>query len=267
MAVRKREELLALAAADTCRRIRSDRQRLPERLRPFLRHIEEHLFDPDLDVNHMKRGCRVRSTALLQKLREHLQERPHSYIARCRTETAQRLLRLTHLTIEEIGKLVGYGDGRAFSRAFQRVLRETPSDYRTRARQTVDSSTVEWDVRSYEVWRDGLDGKLAPSQAAAVVTHLQKLYALEPGDQPAPWPTDGAAFERFTAQQTWEWLEAQPVAGAEGHRTAPGSLLHLGVLRPLATQEPRGGAQGSRSRSASGGARDPQPGKLCRGSR
>ena len=53
-----------------------------------------------------------------------------NYLIQVRMEEAQRLLRETNLTINEVGYKVGYLDARYFSKLFIRVVGVKPVDYR-----------------------------------------------------------------------------------------------------------------------------------------
>ena len=57
-------QLLRQAAVESLERIQLDRAKAPQRLKPLLAYIEEHLFDPTLDVNQLKRACGVRDNSV-----------------------------------------------------------------------------------------------------------------------------------------------------------------------------------------------------------
>lgn len=53
------------------------------------------------------------------------------YVGRVRTAKAARLLLTQDWTVDRIAKQVGYGDARAFRRAFKRYFNVTPAEFRT----------------------------------------------------------------------------------------------------------------------------------------
>ncbi len=129
------------AAAESLRRIRRDRRRVPPRLDPLLAHIGEHLFDPTLDVNQLKRSCGIRDNSVLIRFHSTLGRTPHAYIEDRRLETACGLLRDTSLRIWQIAELVGYSGIQVFSRAFRRWSDERPTAYRKRHRCAPPAAT------------------------------------------------------------------------------------------------------------------------------
>lgn len=122
--------LLAAAAAKTLGRIRKDREKVEARVRPLLAHIEENLFDYNLNTDTLKRRCGVRDNNLAIRFTTALGKSPYAYIEQRRMETACRLLTDTDLHIWQIGELVGYAGIHSFSRAFERWSGVRPSIYR-----------------------------------------------------------------------------------------------------------------------------------------
>ena len=129
------QRILEAAAAETRERIRRDRQRVSSQIQPLLVYLEEHLFDPDLDANQLKRACGVRDHSLPVHFHNALELPPYAYIEDCRLQTACRLLRDTKLKIWQIAQLLGYSTIQVFSRAFQRWAGVRPSQYRQRERR------------------------------------------------------------------------------------------------------------------------------------
>lgn len=70
------------------------------------------------------------------KFRQYTGESPRSYFTRIKMKRACQLLVETRLKVEIVAELVGYEDAFYFSRAFKRVIGDTPSGYRVR--QTCD---------------------------------------------------------------------------------------------------------------------------------
>ncbi len=100
---------LRLASAPTLERIRGDRERLPPRLAKLLAHVEEHLCDPDLNVDSARRATGIRDHSLSTVFRTYTGRTLRVYIAQARLEIADRMLRGTGIEIGRISLAVGYG--------------------------------------------------------------------------------------------------------------------------------------------------------------
>lgn len=124
--------LLQQAAASALARIRRDRRRAPERVKPLLAYLEEHLFDPGLTVARWRRECGVRDPDVLRQLTDLAGRTPYAYVEDRRMETACRLLAGTRLKVWQIAGLLGYASVQVFSRAFTRWTGVRPSFYRER---------------------------------------------------------------------------------------------------------------------------------------
>ncbi len=119
--------------------IRYDLEMAPRRVQPLLQYIYRNLFEQDLNVEQLKRACRVRSSAVPVQFRSELGESPGSYIESRRLETAKFLLADTPISISRIAELLGYSSIQVFSRAFRRREGEAPGAYR-RSRQSLPAS-------------------------------------------------------------------------------------------------------------------------------
>ncbi len=62
---------------------------------------------------------------------------PGAYLTQWRTDLAARRLRDTDDTLETIARSVGYGSGRAFSRAFSEIRGQSPGRFRVEARSAL----------------------------------------------------------------------------------------------------------------------------------
>jgi AraC-like DNA-binding protein len=121
---------LSQAATESLARIRRHRRRAPNRVRPLLAYLEEHLFDPGLTVERWCRECGVRDSDVLRQLTVLVGLTPYAYVEDLRLETACRLLADTAILIREVAAMVGYGHVRVFGRAFVRWSGVRPGDYR-----------------------------------------------------------------------------------------------------------------------------------------
>ena len=176
-------QLLETAAADSLERIRLDRARAPQRLKPLLAYIEDNLFDSTLDVNQLKRSCGVRDNSVPIQFHSAVGRPPHGYIEDRRLETACSLLSNTNLKIWQISELLGYSSIQVFSRAFSRWSGQRPTQFRKKARM----ENARGDMRNGksadqhyffgpDSIRKALSGELSQDEAQALVGRLLKLY-------------------------------------------------------------------------------------------
>ncbi len=174
-------QLLKTAASESLERIRLDRAKAPQRLKPLLAYIEEHLFDPTLDVNHLKRACGVRDNSVPIQFHSAVGRPPHGYIEDRRLETACRLLVSTDLKIWQISELLGYSSIQVFSRAFSRWSGQRPTLYRRKARKRAGAGQTfpgldERLLFDPESLRRALAGELPAQDAGALIERLLRLY-------------------------------------------------------------------------------------------
>jgi AraC-like DNA-binding protein len=175
-------KLLEAAAAPTRERIRRDHGRAPRQIQPLLAHIEEHLFDPDLDANRLKLACGVRDNTLPIRFHDALDLPPYGYIEDCRMEVACRLLADTELKVWQVAQLLGYSTLQVFSRAFHRwsglrptsYRRQCCRDYERRARRPPADAKNE--PISWSTLRKAASGRLRREEADALARHLEELY-------------------------------------------------------------------------------------------
>lgn len=185
------QQLLASAAIESLERIRLDRARAPQRLKPLLAYIEDNLFDSTLDVNQLKRSCGVRDNSVPIQFHSAVGRPPHGYIEDRRLETACRLLADTNLKIWQISELLGYSSIQVFSRAFSRWSGQRPTQFRKKARQNQQQQdnghngalphklNEQLDQHFFfgpEALRKALGGELSHVEANALISRLLKLY-------------------------------------------------------------------------------------------
>ena len=196
-------QLLKTAAVDSLERIEEHRAKVPDRLKPLLAHIRDHLFDPTLNVDKMKRACGLRDNSVPLQFHSAVGRPPHGYIEDRRLETACRLLVSTDLKIWQISELLGYSSIQVFSRAFSRWSGQRPTLYRKAARERAGgdqegtASQRESLLIDTEALRRALAGELPREQAEELIEHLVGLYPscggpLQPRTAlgPAPIQTD-----------------------------------------------------------------------------
>lgn len=210
------QKLLAVAAAETLERIRRDQERVSLQLRPLLAYLEQHLFEPGLDANQLKRACGVRDNSLSVHFRNALDLPPYGYIEDCRFQVACRLLRDTEVEIWRIAQMLGYSTLQVFSRAFQRWSGMRPSRYRDQEREMAASAsddeaaaeeTPKYPLIRLETLRRAVNGGLEGDEAEALFARLAKLYPAKViASAPQPIGTPGAPLtvEQQQALDAWE---------------------------------------------------------------
>ena len=176
------EQLLEEAAEPSLRRIRADRERVSDRLRPLLGHIAAQLFAPELNVESAKQACGIRDNSIAIVFHQEVSVPPKRYITQRRMETAARLLKSTPLKVWRIGDLIGYSGLGVFSRAFQRWAGVSPRTYRL---QSQTEGTTQDPLSDPAVVERALAGELAPVEAEALIRRLGELY---PGVEASPPP-------------------------------------------------------------------------------
>ncbi len=117
------------AEAHARRGIQADHDRVSEELRPVLSYIKKNLLMKDLDVNRLKRDCKL-TKRLRQRFRAELGLRPKEYLVKWRGETAAWLLVHTDLEIWKLAKGLGYSRYGNFTRDFTKWSGETPARFR-----------------------------------------------------------------------------------------------------------------------------------------
>ena len=165
------EQLLEAAAAPTFERIRRDRKRVHVQVKPLLAHLEEHLFDPDLDAKRLKQACGVRDNSVALIFHHALGLPPYGYIEDCRFSVAFRLLTDTELKVWRIAQLLGYSTLQVFSRAFERWSGLRPTVYRRR-----NSTSEATEVVSTATLRRAVLGELEREEADRLARQLTALY-------------------------------------------------------------------------------------------
>lgn len=237
----QKHSLFDTAAAKTLERIGKDHEQAPPRLQPILAYIEEHLFEPDLDFQQLKRACQLRDNTLPIQFHKAVGLPPYAYIKDCRMETAARLLRDTDLKIWQVCTLVGYSGIQVFSRAFLQWSGLRPTAYRRKhqlanpdaPRSSQEANPTERLEISQQIAENELllkkavQGTLGIDKAEALIQHLLTLYpsairtsqpATEDSAQESPnLPTspgsqqlDERTLEEIHAEALWSSLRERP---------------------------------------------------------
>ena len=181
----RNQKLLEIAAEKTMERIHADHEKAPPRIKPLLAYLEEHLFEPQLDFNQLKKACNIRDNTIPIQFHTSVGLPPYAYIEDCRLETACRLLRDTDLKVWQITQLLGYSSIQVFSRAFGRWSGMRPTAYRKKERKKMGTPPPPRNADVFtegdrpirvETVRKGLQGHLDDDEAFGVVMHLLRIY-------------------------------------------------------------------------------------------
>ena len=170
---------LKAAARETLLRVQQDYQRAPLKLKPLLAYLEAHLFEPDLNVNQLKRACGVRDNSMPMQFRKALGDSPRNYIAGCRFEIATKLLRESDIPVWQIADLLGFSSLQAFSRAFAEWSGQRPTKFRKM--HAAQASPVE--LSRTDTLRKALLGGLEAREAQNLLQCLHDIYATRPSTE------------------------------------------------------------------------------------
>jgi AraC-like DNA-binding protein len=174
------EKLLEIAAEPALTRIRKDHERASDRLCPLLKYLEDHLFNPDLNVNQLKIACGIRDNSIVIVFHNEVGQTPKTYITSLRLETAARLLRDTHLKIWQISDLVGYSALGVFSKAFDRWSGLRPQHYRKKRRQSRSQNQLHpMEVFDNHLLERALTRRLDVPEVHRLIHHLCELYTVD----------------------------------------------------------------------------------------
>lgn len=174
------QSLRDAAAREALDRIRRERDRVHPKLRPLLAYLERHLFDPQLNVNQLKRACEIRDNSIAILFHSQVGTSPKVFISERRLETAARLLSDSDLRVWQVGELVGYSGPGVFSKAFRRWAGLRPQSFRARARklQAAEEPPAD-DSFSDEDLRQALAGTLPLRRARVLLRRLSEIYEIQ----------------------------------------------------------------------------------------
>jgi signal transduction histidine kinase/DNA-binding response OmpR family regulator/ligand-binding sensor domain-containing protein len=89
--------------------------------------IEQHLTDPDFDVDALAEALAVSRSTLYRRFREQTDTTPSALITEVRMERARALLRDGEGTVTQVAYAVGFDQLSSFSRAFREYAGQPPS--------------------------------------------------------------------------------------------------------------------------------------------
>lgn len=118
-----RQELLSRAGSP-----RSD----DRMIKGVVAYIEEHLAEPDIDIDSMARAVCVSRSGLNHKLKQLFGVTPSEMIRAARIKRACQLLADGSRSVNDIAYACGFSDPKYFSRCFKSATGHSPSGYRLR---------------------------------------------------------------------------------------------------------------------------------------
>lgn len=94
----------------------------------------EHNFQNDITIEDIASVCGLNRTYFGKIFKEALGKTPQEFLVNYRMLKAAELLKLTHLSIGDIGTTVGYANQMHFSRAFKNCYGVSPREWRNQNR-------------------------------------------------------------------------------------------------------------------------------------
>ena len=94
----------------------------------------EHNFQNDITIEDIASVCGLNRTYFGKIFKEALGKTPQEFLGNYRMLKAAELLKLTHLSIGDIGITVGYANQMHFSRAFKNCYGVSPREWRNQNR-------------------------------------------------------------------------------------------------------------------------------------
>jgi transcriptional regulator GlxA family with amidase domain len=98
-------------------------------LRDALAFVAEHP-EADLSVPALARRAAMSVRTFARAFSREVGTTPAVFVQRSRVEAARRLLETTDGTVDDIARACGFGTVETMHRAFQRVVRTSPGQYR-----------------------------------------------------------------------------------------------------------------------------------------
>ncbi|MBD2771650.1 AraC family transcriptional regulator [Iningainema tapete] len=86
--------------------------------------------DRSWTVEELAEQVGISRTTFFTQFRELVGEPPSKYLTRWRMQRASQILRLEHMTLNEVASLVGYESEASFSKAFKQWMGQSPGAYR-----------------------------------------------------------------------------------------------------------------------------------------
>jgi AraC-like DNA-binding protein len=98
-------------------------------IREAISYMEQN-FQNDITIEDIAAYCGLNRSYFGKIFRENVGKSPQEFLIAYRMSRATELLKLTRLSIADIGQAVGYPNQLHFSRAFKRVYGVSPKQWR-----------------------------------------------------------------------------------------------------------------------------------------
>lgn len=95
------------------------------------KYVEDHMAEEEISVEAMSEALNMSRVHLYKRLLALTGNTPSEFIRDIRLQHAERLLRESQLTVNEVGEKVGFSNSRAFAKYFKDKYGEIPSQYTT----------------------------------------------------------------------------------------------------------------------------------------
>ena len=105
-------------------------------IKEALNYIEQN-FQNDISVEGIAEFCGLNRTYFGRIFKEAVGKSPQEFLLSYRMAKAAELLKLTRLSIGDIGNAVGYSNQLHFSRAFKNVYGSSPREWRNQNRMAL----------------------------------------------------------------------------------------------------------------------------------
>ncbi|UKS29570.1 helix-turn-helix domain-containing protein [Paenibacillus sp. HWE-109] len=102
-------------------------------IRDMRKFIEEEYANPNMSLEYLSSTFNINSKYVSKLFKEETGQKFVDFLIDIRLQAAQRLLKETQATIQEIAEKVGYTSAISFSRVFKKVIGSSPSEFREEA--------------------------------------------------------------------------------------------------------------------------------------
>lgn len=167
--------LRAKAAVETLRRIHEDRKRLSPLLVEFHIGIENHIFDPNLQIETLKIETNLRDATCFSQFAHALGCTPWDYVTDCRLEIAARMLLNSRFKVWQIAKSLGFTSGNSFSRVFTNRFKQNPTEYRENPKMRIPNATLANELINNEQLGRALRSELTRANAESLAYRLRAI--------------------------------------------------------------------------------------------
>ena len=103
------------------------------KLAPAIEYINEHCLDPDFQISHLERVCKMSGVHLNRLFRELYNTSASGYAMNKRIDAAKVMLLNSQNSVGDVGIQCGWSDIYTFSHAFKRATKLSPSEWREKS--------------------------------------------------------------------------------------------------------------------------------------